>query len=319
LADQQTRENQRKEALLRQAAEQRKRAENERSDHLRRVRTKIAEMASPEPSITADGRLNAGPNAIYDAPQLDDDLPTLPIREQALIRTILAGLPRNAHKELIASLENYAEELNARGVRPILGLLQDMAQIIEADVGSQQAAREWLDPGTQKAFERFASNHASFLANFPLDPERERLYSTLSLDENRAFGRPLRQPFEAVAKAALEANRAGLATDDFLKIVDRLADYAKAVSAQVQEPAKKQRATETEPSPPGDVTRDDKTSPGLTKVSVKRRVILSGVGFFERAYNLAGSTASLASTPPGLALLSALRDAVVHLVNLVGL
>jgi hypothetical protein len=180
----------------------------------------------------ADGRLNAGPNLAYDSPQFADELPTLPIRQLALINTILVGIPRNAPKHLRASLRNYADELKTRGVQPILGLLKDMAQIIEVDVGAPAAAREWLEPGLVKAFSRFAENHSLFMTHFPLDLEREQLYSCVSFDENRAMGRSLSQPFENVAKAAQDLNNAGGATDDFLKIVTSLAEFARIISTQ---------------------------------------------------------------------------------------
>jgi hypothetical protein len=37
---------------------------------------------------------------------------------------------------LRTALESYDDELKARGVQPILGLLKEMAAIIEADVGA---------------------------------------------------------------------------------------------------------------------------------------------------------------------------------------
>jgi hypothetical protein len=48
----------------------------------------------------------------------------------------------------------------------------------------------------------------------------------------------------------------------------------------------------------------------LPHVSVKKRTILTGLGFFAHALNLAGSTASIASTPIGARLIENLRAAV---------
>jgi hypothetical protein len=42
--------------------------------------------------------------------------------------------------------------------------------------------------------------------------------------------RTLSTPFDAVASATLDANKVGLTTDDFLKIVDKLAEFAKVTS-----------------------------------------------------------------------------------------
>jgi GYF domain 2 len=201
-------------------------------DEVRSVRSRLIEAASPTPSLTPDGRLDAGPNPVYDVPAVDNDLPTLPLRQQNLIKTIQAGLPRQTPAQLRVSLSNYTEELKVRGMRPILGLLNDMAAIIEADVGAPNARREWLEPGMLEAFERFADNHALFAKHFPLDQQREELYQTTLVDEDQASGQALSGPFEDVAKATLDANRAGLTTDDFLKIVDKLTEFAKITSTQ---------------------------------------------------------------------------------------
>lgn len=141
----------------------------------RASRIRLAEVASPAPSLASDGRLDAGPNPAYDIPLVDNDLSALPIRQRTLIKTIRGDLPKNAPKHLKTALTNYDEELQARGVQPIVGLLKDMASIIEAAVGSQDAAREWLPDGMREAFALFAGNHALFLKHFPLDPEREEV------------------------------------------------------------------------------------------------------------------------------------------------
>jgi hypothetical protein len=267
------------------------------------IRHKLAEMASPAPSLSLDGLLDAGRNVLYDAPSADNDLPTLPIRQHTLIKTIVSGLPRNAPRQLTACLENYSEELKARGVQPILGLLKDMAAIIDADVSAIDASREWLEPGMREAFKLFADNHALFVTHFPLDPEREELYARTPIDEIGATGHVLSKPFEDVARATLRANRAELTTDDFLSIVDKLTEFAKVTST-------------IPPSDPRHEPPQDQID--VSEISPKKRVLLSGFGFFERAYNLLGSTASLAATPEGSALLVALGQALASLSKLIG-
>jgi len=80
--------------------------------------------------------------------------PSLPIRQRALIKPIIGNLPGNAPKYLKVTLVNYDEELQVRGIQPILGLLNDMAAVTESTVGSPDAIREWLDEGMCTAFER---------------------------------------------------------------------------------------------------------------------------------------------------------------------
>jgi len=283
-----------------------------RSEELRPpvVRARLAEVASPAPSLTPDGRLDAGANPIYDAPTVNDDLPTLPIRQRNLIKTILAGLPRQTPAQLKVSLSNYTEELKARGVRPILGLLNDMVAVIEADVGAPDARREWLEPGMLKAFERFADNHALFAKHFPLDQQREELYQNTFVDEDQASGQALSKPFEDVAKATLDANRAGLTTDDFLKIVDKLTEFAKVTSTQPP--------LALSVSLHRSANAEDKSAQGAIRVSPKKRILLSAFGFFERVYNLLASTVTLAGPVEGNALLIALRNALAALSKLIG-
>jgi hypothetical protein len=273
------------------------------------VRNKLAEMASPAPSLSLDGRLDAGPNVLYDAPLADNDLPTLPIRQRTLIKNIVSSLPKNAPRQLVACLESYSDELKVRGVQPILGLLKDMAAIIIADVSAVDASREWLEDGLREAFKRFADNHALFETHFPLDPEREELYARTPIDETGATGHALSKPFEDVAKATLRANHAVLTTDDFLNIVDKLTEFAKVTSTLPP------RDPRSDPSTPKTTLQDQIE---VSEISPKKRVLLSGFGFFERAYNLLGLTASIVATPEGMALLVALEQALASLSKLIG-
>jgi hypothetical protein len=189
--------------------------------------------------------------------------------------------------------------LKARGARPILGLLKDDADIIAAAVNASRAEDEWLEPGMRKAFDRFAENHALFVVHFPLDTEREAVYARTLIDEGEATGKKLVEPFEHVAKAVQEAHKVGTATDDFLMAVDKMTELARVLS--------------TQPPPPSDLKRgapdEIKVLPGdrIQPVSVKKRTILGAIGFFERTYNLIGSTVTIAGYA-GIA--EALRPAI---------
>jgi hypothetical protein len=322
---------QREEELRRQQEVEAKQREERRRKELlrpRRIRAKLAEMASPAPSVTSDGRLHAGPNRPYDLPTIDDDLSTLPIRQRRVIDAILSGLPNNAPKQLKRSLENYDDELKARGVQPIVGLLKDMTAIIEAELGAPSARREWLPEGLTAAFTRFAENHALFMKHFPLDPEREELYGLMSIDEDKASGRALSEPFEVVSKATRDANRAGLTTDDFRTIVDKLAEFAKVISTLPSSADQLLLASERD-QPKQEVNNEipkllvikeeDRIIPLIEPVSARKRALLTGFGFFERALALAGATATLVATEEGKALLEELRESIAALSKLAGL
>jgi hypothetical protein len=86
----------------------------------REARQKIAlvhlsEAASPQPTITSNGRLDAGPNPTFDIPAVDDDLSTLPIRQRTIIKVVVNELPTNAPKYLRRSLRAYDKELKVPG------------------------------------------------------------------------------------------------------------------------------------------------------------------------------------------------------------
>jgi hypothetical protein len=166
--------------------------------------------------------------------RIDNSLGILPDSkrtENALIRTILADLPRNAPKHLRSALTRYDDELVARGVLPIVGLLKDMAAIIDAGASAPDVEEDWLAEGMRAAFERFRDNHDLFVRHFPLDPKREGLYARTPIEEDdKVIGSALSKLFEDVAQAAHEANKAGITTDDFLKVVDKMAEFAKVIS-----------------------------------------------------------------------------------------
>ncbi|MBI1203537.1 MAG: hypothetical protein GC182_13605 [Rhodopseudomonas sp.] len=255
------------------------------------IRAELAEVVSPAPTLTPDNLLDAGSNAVFDAPDASLDLPNLPIRQRALIQTILDGLPAQAPKHLRSTLEKYDGELLVRGVQPILGLLNDMAAIVEAVIGDVNARREWLAAGIAVAFGKFLENHNLFAKHFPLNLERDALYARTPIDEDAATGPALAKPFEDVAKATASAHGAGLTTDDFVKIVASLSEFAKVTSTLP--PAKSDQ------------------------VSAKKRTVLTGIGFLERVYNILGATVTLAATSEGVQLLTAVTAALEALLRLV--
>lgn len=280
----------------------------------------LAEITSPQPSLTADGRLDAGPNPTYDIPTVDDDLPTLPIRQRRLISVILDDLPANAPKHLKMCLQSYDDELKARGVQPILGLLKDTADIVAAAVTAPRVEDEWLEPGMRKAFTRFAENHTLFLQHFPLDPKREEIFARIPLDEEKAVGKKLTEPFENVAEASTAAHQAGLTTHGYVHVIEKMTEFARVLATQ---PA----TTQPPPPPPhaaaaprhGGIPTEVRVDPAdrTQPVTVRKRSILGALGFFERAYNLAGSSATLAATEQGAHIIAALKDAIASLWNLV--
>jgi hypothetical protein len=278
-----------------------------RSNFITTTLADLAEVASPQPTLTPEGQLNAGPNQPFDVPTVDDELSTLPLRQRNLIRGILSDLPANAPKHLKNFLRSYDDELKARGAQPILGLLKDDADIIAAAATAPRAEDEWLEPGMRKAFDRFAENHVLFIEHFPLDAEREAIYARTPVDEVDATGKKLVEPFEDVAKAVQVAHKAGAATDDFLMAIDKMTELARVLAAQPPPPpSDQQRRTPDEIN----VLPEDRIQP----VSVKKRTLLGALGFFERTYNLIGSTVTISGY---VGIADALRPAIEMLLRFI--
>lgn len=261
---------------------------------------RLAKVASPQPALTGDGKLDVVPNQPFDVPTVDDDLVTLPLRQMNLIKIILSDLARNAPPHLRVSLKSYQQELKARGVQPILPLLKDDADIIAAAVHAPRAEDEWLEPGQRKAFERFDELHGLFVKHFPLDVERETLYVRTGLDEAKASGKELVEPFEKVAEAAQDAHRSGAVTDDFLLVVERMTELSRVLSTQSTIPAVSPKAAFDLK-----VSSDDRVQP----VTIKKRIVFGSLGFYAATLSIMGSLGTIATLNYGV-LASRLREAV---------
>ncbi|ACF03743.1 hypothetical protein Rpal_5256 [Rhodopseudomonas palustris TIE-1] len=275
---------------------------------------RLAEVASPQPSINDSGQLDAGPNKLFDVPTADEDLSTLPVRQRSLIGGILKTLPPQAPPALQEFLRSYGEELKIRGTQPILGLLKDDADIIMASVRAPRAEDEWLEAGIRKAFDRFQENHDLLMAHFPLDAEREKLYSETPVDEEKAAGKDFTAPFEGVAQAAKHAHDAGLVTGDFLAATQGMSETAQVLSTL---PLAREIERRKAPSPDVALSENDRIVP----VSTKQRVVLNGLGFYsgadERLAQMANMV-TIASYPPLVTALKSAVDALSKLLNLPG-
>jgi hypothetical protein len=100
-------------------------------------------------------------------------------------------------------------------------------------------------------------------------------------------------PISKVEEVVRESG--GITADDFVKIVSALGQFGRDIASI---------------PPPG----ADGESDGNV-VTPKRRYLLTLLGFFERTYNLTASTATLAATPQGMALLDVLGKAIENLTK----
>ncbi len=257
---------------------------------------------SPKPFLTDDGKLDAGRNPEFDRVVSSVDLPSLPLQQQALIRTILSDFGANSPKSVKTALEAYRDELKERGVQPILGLLNNMAAVVLAACNAKNAAIEWLDEGAQKAVELFLANHDLLVTHFPLDAEREALIAQIPVNEEAAEGRALSQPFADVLNAVKAAHSAGLTTDEFLKVASVMDKFATEVAHSSD--AGKRRDTD---------------QAAQTVTGPKKRLILLGFGFVKGAVNLLSEVVTITDSPSALAFAGKLDAALKELAKFLGL
>ena len=125
-----------------------------------------------------------------------------------------SDLPGMRRYYLKSALNSYKDELQARGVQPIVGLLKDMAAIIESAAGSTDADRDWLSEGLRTAF-LFAQTTCSCPAF--RSQTRGTFIRGIPTDETRAIGASMSKPFQS-SPTLVRASASGVTTDDFYAV-----------------------------------------------------------------------------------------------------
>jgi hypothetical protein len=260
---------------------------------LQEAQSILAETASPKP-VAKDGRLDVTANSLVDRPYSDQDLVELPYRQRTLIKTLLSALQtvRQTPPWLRTALRAYAEHLEQYGSQPFIGLLGDQRSAVEAEF--REKGPDFWGAGPTKLFENFFANDDKFKTHFPL--KNEENFADVQIDEAEVSPTTVEKPLEKVAETMAPLVEKGQATPEIGKIVANEAQFAKDIT----------------PLPP------DPSSfvPGSRRVTLKRRFVLGALGFLVALYNVLGSTASIATTPQGAALMEAVRDAIAKLSSL---
>lgn len=266
----------------------------------RPTRDEIASLSTPQPRVDAKGRFDAVPHPEIDHPVVDEDLPTVPIRQIAAVERLLAGIPHNAPRHLKIALEQYRSELLARGVQPILSLLEDAAQVIRETVQTDEAG--WAPAGIDTDLKKFADLHRTLLAHFPLNVEREAVYSSVPFDEQAQSPREFIAPFERVQDAIKAAHADGVATDNAVVVIEKMTEFARIIATiPPQSPVAAELA---HGEPDLFVKPEDRPVP----VSSKKRAAISLFGLSERTYSAVGTTTTLATTETGRSLIKELGN-----------
>ena len=259
----------------------------ERKRSREELEQELATFASPQARISETNQLDAGPNVIFDKPFFDEDLAHLPATQRALAKALRDSLPPNTPRVVGVTLKSYADHLLRHGVQPIVGLLDQFASAIEKEFSATAANEDW-GAGLSDLFESFFGNHARLREHFPL--ANEEVFAETPIDEAKAHGDNLEKPMRDVAAATSEAVNAKIATPNLGNIVVGSAEFARDLSQMVS-------------------SRDEE-NPRSRRITVKRRYVLGTIGFLVTIYNLIGTTASIYSTPQGLALYETLRKAI---------
>jgi hypothetical protein len=263
----------------------------------------LQQQASPQAQII-DGKLDAGPNTVFDKPQYSDNLADLPSELLAFTDVILNSLPRNCQPVVRHCFSGFRDEMLVRGNRPILNIVKAMAASLMAqlygapdlalspDQWELKSPLEW-DAGMDSMFASFFKGYHDLIHHFPLDIDREEFIATTPIDELAASGTALTGPVDAVAAMIVDLGKQGFATENIVRIIEAHQLYNRDVA---------QLPTPNQPS---------------DAITPKRRHVLGTAGFYLHTYSVLGSTASLASWPAFQALLPKLKDAIDALMGFI--
>ncbi len=249
----------------------------------------LASQASPDAQLSDDFKLDAGPNAKLDNPLVDVELADLPIIQISVCKVLLQGAPGNASKVVTAALEEYKSHLEQRGANPVVGLLVAHGQSILAEFNGPDAIL-WEDAGIRQQIDAFSANHDRLITHFPLNADRERLYSETRVDELAASGDALKGPIVSTIEELRPVIDAGMATREFEQTFEDI----------------EQRLELIEASPPS------MTSPkeNYDRATPRSRFVLQTLGFFASAHSVANSTQTIVKSVQGSAFISALATAI---------
>lgn len=256
------------------------------------VRDIAAHVASPDVALKG-GRLDAIPNPRLDEPLGTEDLVNLPAMLRGVASTILAALPPNTPPIVSASIAAYELHLVERGARPIVGLLSIWADSVKAEFNSEDVIL-W-GAGLRMAIEAFFLKHSLFISHYPASEQRERFFSETPVDENRAVGRQFEGPILEASNALREVSSSGQTTPEFDRIIESHRQQAVDMASMPESRGAKQPAI----------------------ISVKRRFILTSIGFYERIISLLARTDQILRSPAVRAAEEAVRRAIDTLLNLV--
>ena len=261
-----------------------------RADEPEVIKKVLAAVASPEARINEKQQLDAGPNSIIDRPFVDKDLPELPGRQRGLAEAICKSLPPNAPVVVKNCLQSYSGHLLAMELNRSWAISATSMKPCMPNWTPQKRPIGVLP--LAKLFERFFANHEMLRTHFPL--KHEEVIAQFPIDDVKASGAALGDPFKEVEAAIRELRNVAKATPEIVRAVANNAAFANDL-ATLPRPAKGEKRP---------------------LITVKQRDVLGSIGFLVTIYNLIGTTASIYGLPEGASLMKAVGEAIQKYLSL---
>ncbi len=241
--------------------------------------------------LDEQNRLDLAPNAVFDTPVVDVDLPRLPEIQRALAASIIKGQHgKNSATMTVAAVEQYRDDLNTHGTTPTLGLLNDMAAIIRADMAAD-TDEIWCTGGTREALERFLRNHETIRTHFPLDPDREADIEDADVSPDIIDDPKYRAVSDTYITAVRDLYAQNLTTEEFLAATEKrrrlLNDYASLPDI----PPTHQ---------PDEMFVDPRDRIGVNEI--KKRHAIQDAAFFDRLVQRVANVATIMNSDAGKAV-----------------
>ncbi|MGE3692279.1 MAG: toll/interleukin-1 receptor domain-containing protein [Novosphingobium sp.] len=249
------------------------------------------EMVSPQPQISASGKITVAPNPAFDVASNPQDLIDPGRQLRVLLHTTLPMLDGNQFKFLRNNFDACHDELTAHGRNSSWGMLDRLMRNAQTSYRSTDP-REF-DPGLIAQIDDIFSLFAKCMTALEKADERFRELHGIEIDEV-VGGNAISEPVGDFEKAAGLLAAAELTEPSFDQAMEQLVELG--------------REQEYPPPPTPSVPSE--------AVSGRKAWWIGALGIAKETWNLLGSTASIASHPAAKAAVEVLGKAIAKLLEL---
>lgn len=250
----------------------------------------VARMASPDVRENS-GRLDAIPNADFDAPLENSKTSSVERTLIALAAAVHEALPHNTSPLIKVCLKRYEQHLVNHGSQPILGVLTSFAAAIGKEIGSPDCV---LSEGLSALLQDFLGEHDRLLGFFPKNAEREQFLSNTEVDESPTGSRAIVNSVSEASAALAKVAEEGLTTPAFDEALRNQLEMANELASR---------------PPSANVEQGS--------VSSRGRFVLSTLGFYERVVEVLSKSAGLVESPAVRNALKVVKSALLELWALI--